>query len=486
MAYEARYQFWATLRSETDPVLGVSMVYFPIPWKEYDKVLERLKFFGIGGREQDCYVDSVRGGYPILERLEGTMVNLDELDYLAKRLDSFDVGEAVQFQATAAAEGITTVQDLINLTFCCQGVTVVQDFKDLKQIGRDHLMALGGGSVSAEELHAADLQKIAMELLQSGEGKVTPYGVVYQNGMELIPCYHQGCPFPAYWCGEPLVVAVGTKEDENFLFLPMAESRLRRELERYPIVPENLPISYIDQAEPEEIISSLQLEREDIFSLNRLAQNLDGLSQEDAQKLKAAMYLTDPHSSGEIISLVEKLQQFDIILRSRTMALNTLRLYMPLHAELYQNCRYDDPHNMDGSDLIDYEREIAAALEGYRVPGEAERGLMEYYPETDNVSVKVRSVVFQAENRGDQLWCVAECRLIGALTPKELNLLKEYITDQASDGWGDSFGQQKIETKTGELYVHLWSHMDWDILTEEERFGQQQKMGGGMTLGQSF
>ena len=38
---------------------------------------------------RDCQMDEILGEYPILKRLEGKPVNIDELDYLAKRLDSF-------------------------------------------------------------------------------------------------------------------------------------------------------------------------------------------------------------------------------------------------------------------------------------------------------------------------------------------------------------------------------------------------------------
>ena len=48
---------------------------------------------------RDCHVDEISSGWPILGRLEGTVVDLDELDYLAKRLDSFSDGECAQFQA---------------------------------------------------------------------------------------------------------------------------------------------------------------------------------------------------------------------------------------------------------------------------------------------------------------------------------------------------------------------------------------------------
>ena len=128
-------QIKATLRSKADPTLGSVTIQFPIHRKEYDRVLEQLKPLDIGSPlDQDCQIETLDSYYPILKRLEETLVDLDELDYLAKRLDGFDVGEALQFQAAAAAKGISSIQDFINLTFCCQQVTVVQDFRDLEQI----------------------------------------------------------------------------------------------------------------------------------------------------------------------------------------------------------------------------------------------------------------------------------------------------------------------------------------------------------------
>ncbi|MFQ9916311.1 MAG: hypothetical protein ACLRWQ_07875 [Flavonifractor plautii] len=35
-------------------------------------------------------MDELESGFPILKRLEKVGINLDELDYLARRLDSFD------------------------------------------------------------------------------------------------------------------------------------------------------------------------------------------------------------------------------------------------------------------------------------------------------------------------------------------------------------------------------------------------------------
>ena len=374
-------QIKATLYSKTDPALGSVTIQFPIHRKEYDRVLEQLKPLGIGSPlDQDCQIETLDSHYPILKRLEETLVNLDELDYLAKRLDNIDE-KATTFQGAAAAEGITSIQDFINLTFCYKQVSVVRDFRDLENIGRDHIITTQGRGSSDEEWAAMDFHAVAMDLLQNGDGKITPYGVVYSNGMKLCPLYTGG-PFPAYGCGEPLVVAFKPQEgsEENFLFLPMAESRLYRVLERSGVIdPKNFELCYIDQVP-------------------------------------------------------------------------------------YELCPYAE--------------QIAKALEDYRMPEEAERGIMHWYHEEDSVNEKVQSVVFRLEKRDFQLWGVAECQLLRGLTTKEMDTLKQYITGQASDGWGEGFEQRDIGVDEGVLNVHLWNSDDWSLQTEAEQFTQQQKMGG--------
>ena len=179
----------AVLGNPYHPEYGLATIPFPIPHDQYAHCMELLEALEIGDAvKADCQVQEINGFYSVLKRMEMLTVNVEELNYLSKRLDSFDTGEVAQFQAMAHKLDLFELKDLINLTFCCQQATVITDFSDLAAVGRNHYMNLHGGCAKTEEVNALDGEETARRLIENGGGTITPYGVVYDNGMKLACC----------------------------------------------------------------------------------------------------------------------------------------------------------------------------------------------------------------------------------------------------------------------------------------------------------
>ena len=77
------YVLKAVLSSAQHPEYGQITVPFPIPDEKYDRMIELLEPLEIGDAlRQDCRVDELDSFYTVLNRLVGSLVNFDELDYL--------------------------------------------------------------------------------------------------------------------------------------------------------------------------------------------------------------------------------------------------------------------------------------------------------------------------------------------------------------------------------------------------------------------
>ena len=309
----------AVLGNPNHPEYGVATIPFPIPRDQYAHCMELLEALEIGyAVKADCKVERRDSFYTVLKRTEMLTVNVEELNYLAKRLDSFDTGEAAQFQAMAHKLGLSTCKDFINLTFCCQQATVITDFSDLSAVGRDHYMNLHGGSAKTEELDALDGEATARRLIESGSGTITPYGVVYDNGMKLEQVY-DGRFFPCYYY-EPnaITVAVTAKSEPEdtehitWLYLPMAQEEIDRTLQRAGITdPADIRLRLEDTQLPDEVDVLLDMEQESLADLNALAQAADALSSDDMKKLGAVVTLAKPQNAEQVKNLVENLDLFD-------------------------------------------------------------------------------------------------------------------------------------------------------------------------------
>lgn len=312
--------FQVVLSNKDHMEYGVVTVPFPIPEDQYDDITRMLEVLHIGSElSPDCMVESVESDCPVLRLLTGQEINLDELDYLAKRLDGISPYEKTQFQAAAERYGLSQVTDLINLTFCCDQATVIVDFSDLEQVGRIHYLTLNGGA-TREEMESLDGYETALLLINEHPGIITPYGVFYDNGMQLETVY-DGRYFPQYlYADSVLTLALASDEDlkkganVTWLYLPCSEERLERALTRAGITQRSdINLFVMDNNLPCEVSRSLNLEDELPQKLNQLAQEVGKLDKVSQAKLGAVTAWAQPAAVEEVVQLCRNLDQFDFI-----------------------------------------------------------------------------------------------------------------------------------------------------------------------------
>lgn len=306
----------ATLSNAMHPEYGEVTIPFPIKTSEYDRTMEMLANLEIGNvMGRDCKIMELSSPYSILQKLEGSEVNIDELDYLAKRLESFEADQDLQFQAAAFARGVASIEDFINLTFCSDQATVIYDFTKLEEAGRQHFMNLHGGCASTEELENLDGYETALLLIDGGGAEITPYGVLYDNGMQMEQLY-KGGPFPPYlYDAYELVLPVSptqSPQNKTYLYLPSSNLQLERTLLRGGIMEREGWFHKLEPIQLSSVITAkLDTRRDSIRELNEMCRSIHLLSHVDRSKLDAAVEYAQAKTASQIRKVAEHLDQFD-------------------------------------------------------------------------------------------------------------------------------------------------------------------------------
>ena len=153
--------------------------------------------------------------------------------------------------------------------------------------------------------------------------------------------------------------------------------------------------------------------------------------------------------------------------------------YCPLVGEITDEEGFGSP--VDGRFLKSYAWAVEEALETDTANDETD--MAEFFNEDDGVKAKLVSARWGVEAYRERLFGRIECSLKEELTDVETEILTDWISGQNSDGYGEHFEQQAIETEEGDLYVSFWnSGDDYSILTQNELDeyidNQSMKMGG--------
>ena len=311
--------FEATLKNRISAHFAPVTITFPIPEDQYEQTILALEKSQIGdARVQDCLIDNVRAvNCPALVRMAGTMANVDELDWLGKQLESFDRYELLQFNAAVERFGLSTADELIDLSFCARDVTVISDFSDLERVGRKHYLTVHG-ACDSEELENLDGKETALALISGQPGYVTQYGVVYDNGIKLEQAYDRK-HLPPIWVAENSILELkirATGEDapkkQEWVQLPTSRVKLERAMRRGGIAScGEMQMLVSDSRFPDEVDCTLDVEHGSLFELNRLCQICSNFKEQDFVKLGAVCQMVKPACAANIRQLAENLDQFD-------------------------------------------------------------------------------------------------------------------------------------------------------------------------------
>ena len=161
-------------------------VKFPTTAEELQKVFERI---GIGSKDDfgqpyeewfitdyDCYVD---GLYDKLGEYE----NLDELNYLASKLDEMSQGEYEHFQAAMEiGDHSGSLQEIINLTENLDCYDIYPDIHDHDDLGRYYIEELDAMQVPEHLRNYIDYEAYGRDVALEEGGEFTDLGYVRDTG----------------------------------------------------------------------------------------------------------------------------------------------------------------------------------------------------------------------------------------------------------------------------------------------------------------
>ena len=306
------------LNNHKFPEDGSVTVTLPIESKDYDHVIRQLDGLAIGSAKwRDCGLVTVMDGPDVLNRLEDSEINIEELDYLAKRLDSFTESELATYSALALKHDLTDMTDLINLCDCCQEALIVTDFSNMSRIGREYAMTQNGGAMAVDELEKLNLVAVARNLLSGNTGTVTPYGVLYDEGFSLEHIYDEGMIPPFYYRQGLMDIQVITEKDPDNcpeFTLPMPNQQILRHLERIGYQNgDSYTIDVLGSELPNDLAEVLRTQAEDVFSLNDTVSAVAALDATEYEKLAAVMRYTSAGTLSRIRQVAEKLDMFEYI-----------------------------------------------------------------------------------------------------------------------------------------------------------------------------
>ena len=248
--------------------------------------------------------------------LEGRQVNLDEMNYLAKRLDSFDDREMDQFLIGISMQDEPSLKDLINLTFNIDHFTLVQDISNYGKIGRAYVMNTEG-AVPANDEDDPKYAALGKRLIDRGLARITAKGLLIYDPFDKLTEVYNGRTFPEYAYTSALASAeVSYNGQMELLLLPNEELAIKKAIARLGAPSDSdcsfsFYFNYIKNDAWEKRMDGI-IRNEGIYEANTLLRALDADNM-DLDKLTAVAEYADVDSTKDLIALAEHIGDFVFI-----------------------------------------------------------------------------------------------------------------------------------------------------------------------------
>lgn len=290
-------------------------VRFPI--SESELFAKLAEIHAVEGRNaaQSAYVTEVYCPEEF-SALKNWYVNLDELNYLARRMESFDTLEYDQFLIGISKLDSKEVKDLINLTFNLHHFTLCQDVSSYGKIGRAYVLNTEG-SVPAYDEDDPKYAAIGKELIDRGLVQITAKGLLIYNPFEKLTEVYDGQTFPEYYYRSTLASAeVGYNDRTELILLPGEELAIKKALARLGAPSDQdceikFSLQNGDDRAWEERIEGI-IRSEGLYAANKMLHSLD-TGDMDWDKLTAAVELADVKSAANIAAIAEHLGEFGFL-----------------------------------------------------------------------------------------------------------------------------------------------------------------------------
>ncbi len=286
---------------------------FPCTEKEMNAALERIRAEDVTPLE--LYVSEVI--FPEeLGFLQDRFANLDEVNYLAKRMDSFFGDEEYQFYEAMKLEGFDTLPDLINLSFNLNRYPLIRDIGDMGKIGREYLLTVNG-CLPADDADDPKYAQLGRELIQSGNGIFTEHGMLFVDENTPFQRSYDGQTFPPYLY-DPGVICVAKAEYDGkteYLYFPCEEEAIDKAFARLGTTADEVKITLEDfnTDSPEWFGRFREIAAEEgVYELNKLTAAVN-CADMDLEKLWAVAEYAEAEDAGQLARLAKNIDCFTFV-----------------------------------------------------------------------------------------------------------------------------------------------------------------------------